>query len=210
MTQLDANRIATLEAIPLPTLIISGDRIAFANKSCGVFLSIDPASLRNRFLWDLCAPEHRAALRSRWSGLESNGDTSTPIRVSFTGKGGRIPALLRVNPVALDGAPSWLVIVQEPDLPSVTVQEVALTRREQQVLAMLAEGCTTSEMATRLHIAKQTVRLYVHSLVKKTGVRGRVELALLARRQAGFVAPCARGCWCDPVRKGDGKKPAPR
>lgn len=194
MMQLDANRIGTLNAIPLPVLIVTGDRVVFANQSCGTFLGVDPASLQNRLLWELCAPEHRSALRGAWNALERDGDTGTAIRVWFDGSEGRIPSVLRVNPVTFDGAPSWLVSLQEHGLPLAAVEDTPLTRREQQVLAMLAEGCTTSEMATRLKIAKQTVRLYVHSLVKKTGVRGRVELALLARRQVGYRGWCPPGC----------------
>ena len=56
-----------------------------------------------------------------------------------------------------------------------------LTDREWEVLDLLADGCSTAEMARRLRISDVTVRRHVSALVAKLGVRDRAGAAALAR-----------------------------
>ena len=63
---------------------------------------------------------------------------------------------------------------------TVTARATApLTDREWEVLELLAEGCTTGEMARRLRISEVTVRRHVSTLVAKLGVRDRAGAAEL-------------------------------
>lgn len=64
----------------------------------------------------------------------------------------------------------------------------ALTDREQEVLALLAEGASNAEIATRLHLVEGTVKGHVSAILIKLAVRNRVEAAVLAHR-AGLVPP---------------------
>lgn len=50
------------------------------------------------------------------------------------------------------------------------------TIREQQVLWFLLRGCSNKEIAEHLNISAYTARDHVSSLLKKHGVRNRVEL----------------------------------
>ena len=60
-----------------------------------------------------------------------------------------------------------------------------LTDREWEVLELIAEGCTTGEMARRLRISEITVRRHVSTLMAKLGVRDRAGAAeLLSTRSA--------------------------
>jgi DNA-binding NarL/FixJ family response regulator len=54
-----------------------------------------------------------------------------------------------------------------------------LTDREWEVLELLADGCSTAEMARRLRISDVTVRRHVSALVGKLGVRDRAGAAAL-------------------------------
>jgi DNA-binding NarL/FixJ family response regulator len=54
-----------------------------------------------------------------------------------------------------------------------------LTDREWEVLELLADGCSTSEMARRLQISQVTVRRHVSTVVAKLGVRDRAGAAEL-------------------------------
>jgi DNA-binding NarL/FixJ family response regulator len=56
-----------------------------------------------------------------------------------------------------------------------------LTNRERQVLALIGDGFTNKEIATRLHVAVDTVRSHVRSLLKKFGVRTRHQMSAFAR-----------------------------
>lgn len=57
-----------------------------------------------------------------------------------------------------------------------------LSDREEEVLAVVAEGLTNAEVAHRLHVSVATVKTHVNSLLTKVGARNRVELAAFAFR----------------------------
>ncbi|MCZ7437378.1 response regulator transcription factor [Micromonospora sp. WMMC241] len=64
------------------------------------------------------------------------------------------------------------------DAPRRTVE---LTAREQDVLGLVAEGLSNTEIAERLHIGVTTVKTHITSLMTKTASPNRVRLALWAR-----------------------------
>jgi DNA-binding NarL/FixJ family response regulator len=56
-----------------------------------------------------------------------------------------------------------------------------LTTRELEVLDLVAEGLSNTEIGERLHIGVTTVKTHITSLMTKTGSPNRVRLALYAR-----------------------------
>lgn len=61
-----------------------------------------------------------------------------------------------------------------------------LTRREQEVLALIAEGLTNPEIAARLHISPKTASHHVSNLISKLGVRNRAQaIGYATRSQPG-------------------------
>jgi DNA-binding NarL/FixJ family response regulator len=56
-----------------------------------------------------------------------------------------------------------------------------LTAREQDVLDLVADGLSNTEIAERLHIGVTTVKTHITSLMTKTDSPNRVRLALFAR-----------------------------
>jgi two-component system, NarL family, nitrate/nitrite response regulator NarL len=58
---------------------------------------------------------------------------------------------------------------------------VALTPREREILTLLVEGDTNKGIAQRLSLGPDTVKHHLTSIFKKTGMSGRLELALFAR-----------------------------
>jgi DNA-binding NarL/FixJ family response regulator len=63
---------------------------------------------------------------------------------------------------------------------------VRLSRREEDVLRLLAEGQSTVEIGRTLFISPATVKCHVARLIAKVGVRDRVQLVIAAYR-SGFV-----------------------
>jgi DNA-binding CsgD family transcriptional regulator len=65
---------------------------------------------------------------------------------------------------------------------------VALTGRESQILALIADGHTSREIAEMLVISPRTVERHRENLRHKLGLRNRVDLTRYAIR-AGLIAP---------------------
>jgi len=57
-----------------------------------------------------------------------------------------------------------------------------LTRRERELIAHIAEGCSNYTIAARLGTSEQTVKNQLSALYTKLGVSSRLELAAYARR----------------------------
>ncbi len=66
--------------------------------------------------------------------------------------------------------------------------ENPLTKREQEILALVAAGKSNQEIAGILYITNGTVRVHVHAILQKLEVRDRTQAAVLAL-QKGLVAP---------------------
>ncbi len=60
---------------------------------------------------------------------------------------------------------------------------IALSQRERHILALIAHGQTTKEIAHNLVLSEKTVRNYVSSLLAKLKVNNRAEAAALAVRE---------------------------
>lgn len=67
--------------------------------------------------------------------------------------------------------------------PAVTTPALPLTSKEQQVLALLANGLSNLQIAERLHISNKTVSTHKKNILEKTGARSVVELADLWKAQ---------------------------
>jgi DNA-binding NarL/FixJ family response regulator len=60
----------------------------------------------------------------------------------------------------------------------------ALTGREREVLALVADGQSNREIARTLGVSEKTVKTHVSSVLAKLGVADRTQAAVLAVRQA--------------------------
>jgi LuxR family transcriptional regulator, regulator of acetate metabolism len=65
-------------------------------------------------------------------------------------------------------------------------ERVELTRRESEVLAQVAHGCTNQKAAENLGLMPNTVKSYMKSAMRKLNAENRVQ-AMLAARDAGLV-----------------------
>ncbi|MCB9404673.1 MAG: response regulator transcription factor [Microthrixaceae bacterium] len=66
--------------------------------------------------------------------------------------------------------------------PSLEENEKVVTRREIDVLQLIADGCSTPEVAERLFISQKTVKNHLASIYQKLDARDRTQAVLMAVR----------------------------
>jgi DNA-binding NarL/FixJ family response regulator len=84
--------------------------------------------------------------------------------------------------------------------PSGAATTAELTEREHEVFDELVRGGTNAEIADRLHVEASTVKTHVAAVLRKLGVRDRVEAVIYAYEHGLVTAP--------PPDGGDGDRPA--
>ena len=61
--------------------------------------------------------------------------------------------------------------------PSTIIDSVRMTKREQQVIELIAEGYTNKEIAQKLHLSTYTIKSHVHNILEKLALTTRVQIA---------------------------------
>ncbi|WP_172982726.1 helix-turn-helix transcriptional regulator [Roseovarius bejariae] len=67
-------------------------------------------------------------------------------------------------------------VPQEPDHAE---RLACLTPRESEVLTLVADGCQNKEIAARLELSENTVKLHLRNIISKLGVHNRTEAAMI-------------------------------
>jgi len=131
--------------------------------------STDPATIREAF---------EAGATGFVRKQDSIAEVLDAIRQLMNGEIALEPRLLRAAMSQPSSAQA-----SRPDLGA----RYTLTPREVEVLRLIVAGRGTADIADELHIAKSTARSHIQSLLVKTGVHNRLQVAALAVRQ-GLVA----------------------
>lgn len=135
---------------------------------------------------DFVAPEDRRRAQEMFMSKIVGTVPSTQYDVEVHSVKG--PVHVEVNSVQLvrDGeVVGVLALVASPALP-VEPRRVKLTPRQREVLQLLAKGATTDQIATELHIARETVRNHIRAVLASLGAHSRIE-AIAAGRAAGLL-----------------------
>jgi two-component system, NarL family, nitrate/nitrite response regulator NarL len=62
-------------------------------------------------------------------------------------------------------------------VPSARIRiELGLTRRQQQLVPLIAQGLTNKEIASHLRISEQTVKNHIHDIMKRVGANDRLQV----------------------------------
>jgi DNA-binding NarL/FixJ family response regulator len=79
-------------------------------------------------------------------------------------------------------AASMLDEVRRLDEPTTAEADRVVSRREEEVLQLIADGCSTPEVASRLYISQKTVKNHLASIYQKLDARDRTQAVLQAVR----------------------------
>jgi DNA-binding NarL/FixJ family response regulator len=63
-----------------------------------------------------------------------------------------------------------------------TLDDVRMTRREQEVIGLIGEGLSNKEIASRLNIATHTVKSHVRNVMEKLALHTRLQIAAYSHR----------------------------
>ena len=73
--------------------------------------------------------------------------------------------------------------------PNTRQHPLGLTKKEQQILALLADGVNNQEIAERLSRSKRTIENHVSSVLAKMGVKNRVDAMLRVQSEPWLLPP---------------------
>jgi len=106
----------------------------------------------------------------------STEEIASAVRMAVSGETALSPQL----------AASMLDEVRRLDRPS-SEEDRIVTRREEEVLQLIADGCSTPEVAEKLYISQKTVKNHLASIYQKLDARDRTQAVLQAVRM-GIVS----------------------
>lgn len=66
------------------------------------------------------------------------------------------------------------------------IESVRMTKRERQVIELIADGLTNKEIAQQLHLSTYTVKSHVHNILEKLAMHTRVQIAKYAHDTETF------------------------
>lgn len=179
---LGADVVPALEALGFPLYVLD---------TAGVVRWINPAAAEivgdvvgSRFV-DVLAPEAAHRARSEFASKLLRTREKTDFATTVLAADGATVAIEISSVPLVDGSEVVGVFgigYPSPSRPVDGAPSPALTPRQREVLALLARGRTTLEIAAELGIAEETARNHIRHLLRRLGARSRLSAVLEARR----------------------------
>lgn len=72
--------------------------------------------------------------------------------------------------------------------PKIIEESIRMTKRERQVIELIADGMTNKEIGTSLCLSTYTVKSHVHNILEKLALRSRLQIANYAHTNDDFTA----------------------
>jgi DNA-binding NarL/FixJ family response regulator len=70
--------------------------------------------------------------------------------------------------------------------PSKIIGAVKMTKRERQVIDLVADGLTNKEIAQKLHLSTYTIKSHIHNILEKLALHTRVQIAKYAHTSGNY------------------------
>jgi DNA-binding CsgD family transcriptional regulator len=174
--------LAALGALPIAVWIAdAAGQLAWMNDAAiALFGSVG----RSHFS-ALLAAESVNDARDLFSRLVLGVAAATTQRVRLRSRGGEVRAELASVPLRRGGELVGVLtaVASQPDeAPGASPDRPRLTRRQHEVLLLLADGASTAQIAARLQIAEETARNHINQLLARLGAHSRLEAVVVAGR----------------------------
>jgi DNA-binding CsgD family transcriptional regulator len=120
--------------------------------------------------------------RETWAAVTLGGETRRRTGTYRSAGGELVQLEVIVSPILKEGNVVGVFGIAIPvdGLPRASATE--LSPRQLDVLRLLIQAKSTDQIAAELHLATETVRNHVRSLLKALGARNRLEAAMIALR----------------------------
>jgi PAS domain S-box-containing protein len=174
----------TLAKIKVPSAIVDRNGTVTWLNDAGIAALGD---LRGKPFTDIVAPDYVPVVR-RQLARKLQGAPVTDYQVEVVGPGGR-HRQGEISSVPIRGGDASHAVfgVVLPARQPVELGKARLTPRQREVLGYLAMGTSTADIASELHLSKETVRNHVRQLLRALGVHSRLEAVAVAHNQ-GLLA----------------------
>lgn len=187
LTRLGADVERALVDVNVPAYVIDKD---------GILVWLNPSAqklvgdARGRLFTDVVAPSDRPRARRMFArkmlgtvrATDSKGDVLRPDGSYASVELSSVPLMRDHTVIGVFG-----LVSRPPERPSPIVAHPHLTPRQLEVLRMLAHGASTDQIATSLHITRETVRNHVRHILRKLEVHSRLEAIAAARAYGELV-----------------------
>jgi PAS domain S-box-containing protein len=174
----------TLAKIKVPSVIADREGMVTWLNEAGITALGD---LRGKPFTDIVAPEYVPVVR-RQLARKLQGVPVTDYEVEVITPNGR-RRHVEISSVPIRGGDACHAVfgVVLPARQPVKQGKVDLTPRQREVLGYLVMGASTAEIASSLHLSKETVRNHIRQLLRALGVHSRLEAVARAHNE-GMLA----------------------
>lgn len=176
------------ERSQIPMLIVDNDRrYKEANAAARLIFRMSLRELRKNRIDDLTAEEGLPALEEAWAELRERGSVSGRYFVTFKDRSTLsvfYAALANVLPA------EHLIVFMPADWPGDELDEMQpepaeiargpLSRRQLDVLGLVATGASAAQIASELSISEATVRTHVKNVLERLGAHNRAHAVAIA------------------------------
>ncbi len=190
-----------------PTAMLLADdrrRCVDANGAACRLLGLSREELLIRRIDDLTPPEARPGVPDQWSAFLREGSQAACSEL-VVADGTRIEVEYSASAAVLPGRHLWMLTTSSGarrrppaeyrslphDAPAAASAPPAyggaLSRREREVLGLLAMGASGPEIAERLFISPATVRTHIGNAITKLGAKTRTQAIALALQQRAIT-----------------------
>ena len=179
--------VVLLEAVAVPAYIVDNDlRVRWQNAASRELVG----DLRGRLeINSKDAPEDLDRARDAFT-QKQNGAEHTELELSVVRRDGALVRVAVSSVPLKDSAGTMLgsfgLVQVLGEIEAASERPPRLSPRERETLALLAAGNSTTEMAERMSISKETVRNHVKRVLRGLDASSRVE-AVAKGRRAGLV-----------------------